>query len=89
MQDVVNAISLGAIYALFSLSVAVIFSIVILGSVRSIDMRRAGRGTAAAAYAALATIGVLLVAGVVIATGSLYLIADLAARGSREHASSL
>jgi hypothetical protein len=48
------------------LSVAVIFSIVILGSVRSIDMRRAGRGTAAAAYAALATVGVLLVAGVVV-----------------------
>ena len=48
------------------LSVAVIFSIVILGSVRSIDMRRAGRGTAAAAYAALATVGVVLVAGVVV-----------------------
>ena len=48
------------------LSVAVIFSIVILGSVRSIDMRRAGRGTAATAYAALATVGVLLVAGVVV-----------------------
>jgi hypothetical protein len=48
------------------ISVALIFSIVILGSVRSIDMRRAGRGTAAAAYAALATVGVLLVAGVVV-----------------------
>ena len=48
------------------LSVAVIFSIVILGSVRSIDMRRAGRGTAAAAYAALATVGVALVVGVVV-----------------------
>ncbi len=48
------------------ISVALIFSIVILGSVRSIDMRRAGRGSAAAAYAALATVGVLLVAGVVV-----------------------
>jgi hypothetical protein len=48
------------------ISVALIFSIVILGSVRSIDMRRAGRGTAAAAYAALATVGVVLVAGVVV-----------------------
>jgi hypothetical protein len=48
------------------ISVALIFSIVILGSVRSIDMRRAGRGTAAAAYAALATVGVLLVTGVVV-----------------------
>jgi hypothetical protein len=48
------------------LSVALIFSIVIHGSVRSIDMRRAGRGSAAAAYAALATVGVILVAGVVV-----------------------
>ncbi len=48
------------------ISVALVFSIVILGSVRSIDMRRAGRGTAAAAYAALATVGVLLVAAVVV-----------------------
>ena len=48
------------------LSVALIFSIVILGSVRSIDTRRSGRGPAAAAYAVLATLGVILVAGVVV-----------------------
>ncbi len=48
------------------LSVAVIFSIVILGAVRSTDMRRAGRVTAANGYALLAGIGVVLVAGVVV-----------------------
>jgi hypothetical protein len=48
------------------LIVAFIFSIVILGSVRSTDMRRRGRSSAAAAYAALATVGVVLVGGVVI-----------------------
>jgi hypothetical protein len=68
----VAAVNVGALVKMLysalaaGLSVAVIFSIVILGSVRSIDMRRAGRGTAAAAYAALATVGVLLVAGVVV-----------------------
>jgi hypothetical protein len=48
------------------LSVALIFSIVILGAVRSTDMRRAGRATAAAADAALATVGLLLAVGVVV-----------------------
>jgi hypothetical protein len=48
------------------LGVALIFSVVILGAVRSTDMRRSGRGTAAAAYAVLATVGVLLAIGVVV-----------------------
>jgi hypothetical protein len=48
------------------MGVALIFSIVILGTVRSTDMRRSGRGTAAAAYAALATVGVVLAIAVVV-----------------------
>jgi hypothetical protein len=48
------------------LGVALIFSVVILGAVRSTDMRRSGRGTAAAAYAALASVGVGLVIAVVV-----------------------
>jgi hypothetical protein len=40
-------------------AVAVIFSVAILGATRSGDMRRAGRGGAAAAYVALAILGVL------------------------------
>ena len=40
-------------------AVAVIFSIAILGATRSLEMRRAGRGGAAAAYVALALLGVL------------------------------
>jgi hypothetical protein len=66
------AVNAGALFKMVysslvaGLSVALIFAIVILGSVRSIDMRRAGRGTAAAAYAALATVGVILVGGVVV-----------------------
>jgi len=48
------------------ISVALIFSIVILGAIRSIDMRRANRGGASAAYAVLATFGILLATGVVV-----------------------
>jgi hypothetical protein len=48
------------------IGVALIFSVVILGAVRSTDMRRSGRGTAAAAYAALAGVGFLLAVGVVV-----------------------
>jgi hypothetical protein len=48
------------------LGVALIFSVVILGAVRSTDMRRSGRGTAAAAYVALASVGVILVIAVVV-----------------------
>ncbi len=50
---------------LAGISVALIFSIVILGAVRSSDMRRSGRGTAAAAYAALAGVGLVLALAVV------------------------
>jgi Na+/H+-dicarboxylate symporter len=48
------------------ISVALIFSIVILGAVRSTDMRRANRGTAAVAYAVLASVGLALAIGVVV-----------------------
>jgi Na+/H+-dicarboxylate symporter len=48
------------------ISVALIFSIVILGAVRSSDMRRANRATAAAAYAVLASVGLALAIGVVV-----------------------
>jgi hypothetical protein len=48
------------------LSVALIFAIAILGAVRSTDMRRTGRGRAAAGYAALAAVGVALALGVVV-----------------------
>jgi Na+/H+-dicarboxylate symporter len=48
------------------IGVALIFSIVILGTVRSSDMRRSGRGTAAAAYAALASVGFALAIGMVV-----------------------
>jgi Na+/H+-dicarboxylate symporter len=48
------------------IGVALVFSIVILGAIRSSDMRRSGRGSAAAAYAALASVGFLLVIGMVV-----------------------
>jgi Na+/H+-dicarboxylate symporter len=48
------------------IGVALIFSVVILGAVRSSDMRRLGRGTAAAAYAVLASVGLVLAIGVVV-----------------------
>jgi predicted membrane channel-forming protein YqfA (hemolysin III family) len=51
---------------LASVVVAVVFSTALLGAIRASDMRRAGRGVAAVAYAALATIGVLLASGVIV-----------------------
>lgn len=46
--------------------VAVVFSTAIFGAVRSSDMRRSGRRTAASAYAALSACGLLISAGVVV-----------------------
>jgi hypothetical protein len=46
--------------------VAVVFSIAILGTTRSSEMRRAHRTAAAATYAALAAAGLLLAAAIVI-----------------------
>jgi hypothetical protein len=65
-------IDTGALLKLFyvsflaGVSVAVVFSVAILGATRSSDMRRDGRTAAATAYAALAAFGLLLAgAGVV------------------------
>lgn len=49
-----------------SVVVAVVFSTALLGAIRASDMRRAGRGAAAAAYAVLAAIGLLVVTGVIV-----------------------
>ncbi len=46
-------------------SIAVVFSVAILGATRSSDLRRARRGRAAAAYAVLAVIGLMLSAAIV------------------------
>lgn len=46
--------------------VSIVFSVAVLGAVRSADMRRSGRTTAATAYAALATCGVVISAAVVV-----------------------
>jgi hypothetical protein len=46
--------------------VAVVFSVAILGATRWSDMRRAQRAGAATAYAALAAVGLLLSAAIVI-----------------------
>ena len=51
---------------LASIFVAIVFSTALLGAVRASDMRRAGRGGLAAAYAVLATIGLLLAGGVIV-----------------------
>jgi Na+/H+-dicarboxylate symporter len=51
---------------LASLVVAVVFSTALLGAIRASDMRRAGRGGAAAAYAVLAAVGVLIAGGVIV-----------------------
>lgn len=48
---------------LAGVSIAVVFSLAILGATRSSEMRRARRGGAATAYAALAGVGVILTAG--------------------------
>jgi hypothetical protein len=51
---------------LASVFVAVVFSTALLGAIRASDSRRAGRGVAATAYAALAVVGVLLASGVIV-----------------------
>jgi Na+/H+-dicarboxylate symporter len=51
---------------LASLVVAVVFSTALLGAIRASDMRRAGRGGAATAYAVLAAVGVLIAGGVIV-----------------------
>ena len=51
---------------LASLVVAVVFSTALLGAIRASDMRRAGRGVAATAYAVLAAVGVLVAGGVIV-----------------------
>ena len=47
-------------------SIAVVFSIAILGATRSGDMRRAHRARAATAYTALAALGLILTAAIVV-----------------------
>jgi hypothetical protein len=49
-----------------SVAVALVFSIAVYGAVRSGDMRRAGRPSAATAYATLAGCGLLLSIAIVI-----------------------
>ncbi len=49
-----------------SVTIAVIFSIAVLGLVRAGDARRSARGGAATAYAAMAVVAILLSAGVVV-----------------------
>ncbi len=51
---------------LAGVSVAVVFSIAILGATRSSDMRRDGRQGAATGYAALGALGLLLTAGIIV-----------------------
>jgi hypothetical protein len=51
---------------LASVFVAVVFSTALLGAIRATDMRRAGRGVAATAYAVLAAVGVLVASGVIV-----------------------
>jgi hypothetical protein len=47
-------------------AISVVFSLAILGAVRSSDMRRSGRSTAATAYAVLAACGLVISAGLVV-----------------------
>jgi hypothetical protein len=51
---------------LASVVVAVVFSTALLGAIRASDMRRAGRGITATAYAVLAAVGVLIASGVIV-----------------------
>lgn len=51
---------------LAGVGVTVVFSITVLGAIRAGDMRRTCRPGAAAAFGALATIGLLLSAGIVV-----------------------
>jgi Na+/H+-dicarboxylate symporter len=52
--------------AIAGVSVAVVFSLVILGVTRASDMRRLRRGGASAAYGALAVICLVLSTGIVV-----------------------
>lgn len=63
-----GAALLRMVYAsvLAGIGIVVVFSFTILGAIRSTDMRRDGRSGVAAAYAALATVGLLLTAGIVV-----------------------
>jgi hypothetical protein len=47
-------------------SIAVVFSLAILGATRASDMRRAGRDGASAAYAAVAAVAVVLSTAIVV-----------------------
>lgn len=47
-------------------SIAVVFSAVVLGATRASDMRRLGRSTASAAYAALAAVGLVVSTAIVV-----------------------
>ena len=51
---------------LAGVSVAIVFSLAILGATRSSDMRRAGRSTAAGAYVALTVLALILAVAIVI-----------------------
>lgn len=51
---------------LASVGIAVVFATAILGAIRATDMRRANRSAAAVAYAAVATVGVLVVVAVIV-----------------------
>jgi hypothetical protein len=51
---------------LASVFVAVVFSTGLLGAIKASDSRRAGRSGAAAAYAVLAAVGVLLAGGAIV-----------------------
>ena len=51
---------------LASITIAVIFAITVFGAIRAAEHRRANRNTAAVAYGALATVGVLVATGIVI-----------------------
>ncbi len=46
--------------------IALVFSLAVLGAVRSADMRRAGRAQVAGLFAALAAAGLVVSAGVVV-----------------------
>ncbi len=51
---------------LAGVSIAVVFSLAILGATRAGDMRRAGRDGASAAYAALAAVALAVSAAIVV-----------------------
>ena len=51
---------------LAGIGVSVIFSLTVLGAIRSTDLRRSGRGGTAVAYAALAAAGLVLTTAVVV-----------------------